>query len=156
MSAARLLALMGFGAPLGLLALLAVPALVGLYFLRRRQPPRVVSTLFLWSSPDQRAEAGPRDVALDEEIAVNLEADARWELEVPQSKLPLRGQPIDRRGSDLRDRASTRVASPLPVGRVLAEKPRSFVALLLFALFLCLDWVVTSRAAGSRVRASAT
>lgn len=67
---------MSFGAPLGLLALLAIPVLVGLYFLRRRQPPRVVSALFLWASPDQKAEAGPRLERFSRETSLALECAA--------------------------------------------------------------------------------
>ncbi len=64
---------MSFGFPLGLLALLAVPAVVAAYFLRRKQPPRVVSALFLWRSPDQRAEAGPRFERFSKEASLVLE-----------------------------------------------------------------------------------
>lgn len=64
---------MTLGAPLGLLALLAVPALVAAYFLRRRQPPRTVSALFLWRTPDQRAEAGPRLNRFSRERSLLLE-----------------------------------------------------------------------------------
>jgi hypothetical protein len=64
---------MTFGAPLGLLALAAIPALVAAYFLRRRQPPRVVSALFLWRTPDQRAEAGPRVQRFSREVSLALE-----------------------------------------------------------------------------------
>jgi len=61
------------GFPLGLLALAAVPALVAAYFLRRRQPPRTVSALFLWRTPDQRAEAGPRLNRFSRERSLALE-----------------------------------------------------------------------------------
>lgn len=64
---------MTLGAPLGLLALLAAPALVAAYFLRRRQPPRTVSALFLWKTPDQRAEAGPRLSRFSRETSLALE-----------------------------------------------------------------------------------
>lgn len=64
---------MTLGAPLGLLTLLAVPALVAAYFLRRRQPPRTVSALFLWRTPDQRAEAGPRLNRFSRERSLLLE-----------------------------------------------------------------------------------
>ena len=64
---------MSFGAPLGLLALAAIPALVAAYFLRRRQPPRIVSALFLWRTPDQRAEAGPRFQRSSRELSLALE-----------------------------------------------------------------------------------
>lgn len=64
---------MTLGAPLGLLALLAVPAVVAAYFLRRKQLPRVVSALFLWRTPDQRAEAGPRFERFSREASLALE-----------------------------------------------------------------------------------
>ena len=64
---------MTFGAPLGLLALLAVPAIIAAYFLRRRQPPRTVSALFLWRTPEQRAEAGPRLQRFSRERSLLLE-----------------------------------------------------------------------------------
>lgn len=64
---------MTLGAPLGLLTLLAVPALIAAYFLRRRQPPRTVSALFLWKPADQRAEAGPRLSRLSREASLALE-----------------------------------------------------------------------------------
>lgn len=64
---------MSLGFPLGLVALLAVPAVVAAYFLRRKQPPRVVSALFLWRTPDQRAEAGPRFERFSREASLALE-----------------------------------------------------------------------------------
>ncbi len=64
---------MSLGFPLGLLALLAVPAVVAAYFLRRKQPPRLVSALFLWRTPDQRAEAGPRFERFSRELSLALE-----------------------------------------------------------------------------------
>jgi hypothetical protein len=125
-----------------------------------------------------------RNVALDEEIVANLEGQGRWTLKGPTSDLPLRGlgtlrlaapgvpghyrllrdgelidelevMPIDRRESDLRERASGKVASSWPVGRVFAERPRSAIPLLLLALMLCLDWMVTARAAGTRAKSQA-
>jgi len=47
-----------FAAPLGLLALLAVPAIVALHLFRRRFVPRPVSALFLWSDADRTPLAG--------------------------------------------------------------------------------------------------
>jgi hypothetical protein len=87
---------MTLGAPLGLLALAAIPALVAAYFLRRRQPPRVVSALFLWRTPDQRAEAGPRLQRFSREASLALEvlavvfaalflADVRFGAAAPQA-----------------------------------------------------------------------
>jgi hypothetical protein len=64
---------MTLGAPLGLFALAAIPALVAAYLLRRRQPPRVVSALFLWRTPDLRAEAGPRFQRFSRELSLALE-----------------------------------------------------------------------------------
>ncbi len=67
---------MSFGFPLGLLALAAAVPLVAAYFLRRKQPPRVVSALFLWRSPDQRAQAGPRFQRFSRELSLLLELAA--------------------------------------------------------------------------------
>jgi len=64
---------MSFGFPLGLLALGAVAPLLVAYFLRRKQPPRTVSALFLWRSPDQRAEAGPKLQRFSRELSLLLE-----------------------------------------------------------------------------------
>lgn len=64
---------MSVGVPLGLLALLAAPAVIAAYFLRRKQPPRRVSALFLWRTPDQRAEAGPRFERFSREASLALE-----------------------------------------------------------------------------------
>lgn len=61
----------GFG--LGMLALLAIGPLVAAYFLRRRQKPVKVSALFLWRTPDQRAEAGPRLERFSRELSLLLE-----------------------------------------------------------------------------------
>ena len=46
------------GVPLGLLALLSVPAILLAYLLRRKSPPRTVSAMFLWrdGKPVQEAE----------------------------------------------------------------------------------------------------
>jgi len=65
---------MSLGFPLGLLALLGIPALVVAYFLRRKQHPRVISALFLWRTPDQRAEAGPRLQRFSRETSLLLES----------------------------------------------------------------------------------
>lgn len=50
---------MSFAAPLGLLALLAVPVIVALHMFRRRYPPRTVAGLFLFA-PDARVAASGR------------------------------------------------------------------------------------------------
>lgn len=49
-----------FTTPLGLLALLAVPAVVALHLLRRRFAPRTVSALFLWTALDRDPAEGRR------------------------------------------------------------------------------------------------
>jgi len=49
-----------FANPLGLLALLAVPAVVALHLFRRRFRPRVVSALFLWADEDRVPVSGRR------------------------------------------------------------------------------------------------
>ena len=64
---------MSIGFPLGLLTLLGIAPLVAAYFLRRRQKPVRVSALFLWRSPDQRAEAGPRLERFSREVSLALE-----------------------------------------------------------------------------------
>ncbi len=90
--------MLSFGAPLGLLALLAVPAVVAAYYLRRKQPTRVISALFLWKTPDQRADAGPKLERLSRERSLVLEilavaaaalflSDARCNRELTQTHL---------------------------------------------------------------------
>jgi Ca-activated chloride channel homolog len=51
---------MMFTTPLGLLALLAIPAIVAIHLFRRRFPVRPVAGLFLWQSPRQTPEEGRR------------------------------------------------------------------------------------------------
>jgi Aerotolerance regulator N-terminal/von Willebrand factor type A domain len=83
------------GFPLGLLALVGIVPLVAAYFLRRKQKPRVVSALFLWKSPDLRAEAGPRLQRFSRETSLLLEilalvlaalylADVRFGVDAPR------------------------------------------------------------------------
>jgi hypothetical protein len=49
-----------FTTPLGLLALLAIPAIVAIHLFRRRFPPRPVAGLFLWQVVRQTPEGGGR------------------------------------------------------------------------------------------------
>ena len=56
--------LLVFANPLGLLALLALPAVVGLHLFRRRFTPRPVSATFLWAPMDRAAHAGRKPAPL--------------------------------------------------------------------------------------------
>lgn len=47
-----------FTAPLGLLALLAIPAIIAIHLFRRRFPPRPVAGLFLWQAVQRTPEGG--------------------------------------------------------------------------------------------------
>ena len=49
-----------FATPLGLLALLAIPAIVAIHLFRRRFPVRPVAGLFLWGVVRQTPEGGGR------------------------------------------------------------------------------------------------
>ena len=49
-----------FAAPLGLLALLAIPAIVAIHLFRRRFPERRIAGLFLWQPVPQTPEGGGR------------------------------------------------------------------------------------------------
>ena len=49
-----------FTTPLGLLALLAIPAIVAIHLFRRRFPARPVAGLFLWGVVRQTPEGGGR------------------------------------------------------------------------------------------------
>lgn len=64
---------MTFTAPLGLLALLAVPAVLLLHLFRRRLPQRRVAGLFLWSGQRLAAAAGRRRARLLHSASLWLE-----------------------------------------------------------------------------------
>ena len=49
-----------FTSPIGLLALLAIPAIVAIHLFRRRFPPRTIAGLFLWQMLRQTPEGGGR------------------------------------------------------------------------------------------------
>ena len=76
-----------FANPLGLLALLALPAIVALHCLRRRFRPRVVSGLFLYGPPPAVVAAGrtPRRLVLTPSLWFELLAAlaAAWWLSDP-------------------------------------------------------------------------
>jgi len=58
-----------FAHPLGFLALLAVPLVVGLHLYRRRFEPRLVSALFLWQSEEQVPLAGRKREPLRQSVS---------------------------------------------------------------------------------------
>lgn len=62
-----------FATPLGLLALLAIPAIVGIHLFRRRFPVRPVSGLFLWQIVRQAPEGGGRITRLPITTSLLLE-----------------------------------------------------------------------------------
>ncbi len=63
-----------FANPLGLIALLAVPAVVALHLLRRRYQPRVVSALFLWEERERDPSEGRRWDRLRATLSLVLES----------------------------------------------------------------------------------
>ncbi|MBI5362658.1 MAG: VWA domain-containing protein, partial [Planctomycetes bacterium] len=65
-----------FAAPLGLLALLAVPAIVALHLFRRRFQPRTVSALFLWADADRTPLAGRKQERLRSSLSLWSEVAA--------------------------------------------------------------------------------
>jgi hypothetical protein len=64
---------MMFTTPLGLLALLAIPAIVAIHLFRRRFPVRPVAGLFLWRSPRQTPEEGRKIARLPITASLLLE-----------------------------------------------------------------------------------
>ncbi|MBM3978468.1 MAG: hypothetical protein FJ299_15960 [Planctomycetes bacterium] len=59
-----------FHLPWGLLALLAVPAILALHLFRRRFQPRVVSALFLWAPDDHVVVAGRKREPLRQSVSL--------------------------------------------------------------------------------------
>src|SRR3990170_5704620 len=64
---------MMFATPLGLLALLAIPAIVAIHLFRRRFPVRPVAGLFLWKILRQTPEGGGRIARLPITTSLILE-----------------------------------------------------------------------------------
>ena len=64
---------MTFAAPLGLLALLAIPAIVAIHLLRRRFPVRPIAGLFLWQAAHDVPDGGRRLDRLPWTISLLLE-----------------------------------------------------------------------------------
>ncbi len=65
-----------FAAPWGLLALLAIPAIVGLHLYRRRFQPREVSAVFLWLDADRTPLAGRKREKLRSSLSLWAECAA--------------------------------------------------------------------------------
>lgn len=63
-----------FASPLGLIALLAVPAVIALHLLRRRFTPRVVSAVFLWEEHERAPAEGRRLERLRATLSLVLES----------------------------------------------------------------------------------
>ena len=62
-----------FATPLGLLALLAIPAIVAIHLFRRRFPVRPVAGLFLWQIGRQTPEGGGKIARLPITASLILE-----------------------------------------------------------------------------------
>ena len=67
---------MMFTAPLGLLALLAIPAIVAIHLFRRRFPVRPIAGLFLWQIGRQTPEGGGKIARLPITVSLILECIA--------------------------------------------------------------------------------
>jgi hypothetical protein len=121
---------MTFATPLGLLALLAVPAIVAIHLFRRRYPVRRVAGLFLWQSPRQTPVEGRRRDRLPITTSLILECVAATALALILAGARLSSADIDRhlvvllddsasmaavdaQGSSTRDRAARRVRSEI-------------------------------------------
>ncbi len=62
-----------FTLPLALLSLVAVPMILGIYFLRRRFKTRTVSALFLWMDPELRTGGGRKISRLEKSALILIE-----------------------------------------------------------------------------------
>ena len=119
---------MTFATPLGLLALLAVPAIVAIHLFRRRYPVRRVAGLFLWQNPRQTPVEGRRRDRLPITTSLILECLAATALALILAGARLSSADIDRhlvvllddsasmsasnaQGVSARDRAARRVQS---------------------------------------------
>ncbi len=124
---------LAIGAPWGLLALAALPAILAIHLFRRRSPPRTVSGLFLWPPPAPTPASGRRREQLVAMPSLWLEllavlALAWWLADIHPSG--------DDRGRHLvlvlDDRQ--RLQALLPAGDSPAERVRATLAARLAAL----------------------
>jgi hypothetical protein len=119
---------MTFATPLGLLALVAVPAIVAIHLFRRRYPVRRVAGLFLWQNPRQTPVEGRRRDRLPITTSLILECLAATALALILAGARLSSADIDRhlvvllddsasmaavdaQGISARDRAARRIRS---------------------------------------------
>lgn len=130
---------MTFATPLGLLALLAIPAIVVIHLFRRKFPPRQVAGLFLWQAARQKPEGGGRIANLPVTASLLLECLAALALALILSGATLSSasgarhlvvllddsasmSAVNAAGQSPRDRAIARVRSEIdrlgPRGRV--------------------------------------
>ena len=84
--------------PLALIGFVAVPMLLGIYFLRRKFRTRLVSSLLLWGVAGRAAEGGKRVKRIEWPLLLLLEllillflvvaaVDPRWSLARPRRRL---------------------------------------------------------------------
>jgi hypothetical protein len=121
---------MTFASPLGLLALLAIPAIVAIHLFRRRLPVRSIAGLFLWQMAERRPEGGGAITRLPITASLILECVAALALALilAGARLFSAGErahlvvllddsasmaAVDGRGASPRDRAVQRVAVEL-------------------------------------------
>lgn len=117
---------MTFAAPLGLFALLAIPAIVAIHLFRRRFPEQRIAGLFLWQLARQRPEGGGRISKLPLTASLILECLAALALALIVAGARVSTQSVaghlvvllddtasmgaaDARGERARDRAARRV-----------------------------------------------
>jgi Ca-activated chloride channel homolog len=121
---------MMFTTPLGLLALLAIPAIVAIHLFRRRFPVRPVAGLFLWQIMRQRPEGGGKIAKLPITASLILECLAALALALVLAGARLSSAAVSQhlvvllddsasmaavnaRGESARDRAARRVLGEL-------------------------------------------
>lgn len=127
--------------PLGLLALAAAPAIVGIYLFRRRFRPKTVSALYLWESRDRAPIAGRKRERLRSSASLWLELAAAVALALIIAGLRMPGfgetghlvvvldgsasMAATPKSGSLRERAIAEIR-----GRIAALPPRAVVSIL--------------------------
>jgi len=162
-----------FTAPLGLLALLAIPAIIGIHLFRRRFRPRRVAGLFLWNSVRQIPEGGGKVTTLPITTSLILECLAALALALIIAGARIRPAgnsdhlvvllddsasmaAVDEGGESSRDRAVRRILAEMErlgsAGRVTLVRSGERPAVLLGPASLALE----ARAALEKWRPQAT